>query len=110
MRQAGFAVTVCDPAFDPDVDAGDILRTDPAPGTRVDRTGAKVFLVPSNAVTVPELGDLRVKDAEQRPADLGLRIDVTSFLGSDNGTVWDQSPAAGVRIQPGGTVSVYVLR
>jgi serine/threonine-protein kinase len=110
MRQAGFAVTVGDPAFDPDVDAGDILRTDPAPGTRVDRTGAKVFLVPSNAVTVPELGDLRVKDAEQRLADLGLRIDVTSFLGSDNGTVWDQSPAAGVRIQPGGTVSVYVLR
>ena len=110
MRDAGFSVTVGDPAFDPNIDAGDILRTDPGPGTRVDRTGAKVFLVPSNAVTVPDLGDLRVKDAEKKLADLGLRIDVTSFFGSDNGNVWDQSPAAGVRIQPGGTVSVYVLR
>lgn len=110
MREAGFSVTVGDPAFDPGVDAGDVLRTDPGPGTRVDRTGAKVFLVPSNAVTVPDLGDLRVKDAEKKLKDLGLRIDVTSFFGGDNGTVWDQSPAAGVRIQPGGTVSVYVLR
>jgi serine/threonine-protein kinase len=110
MREAGFSVTVGDPAFDPDIDAGDILRSDPGPGTRVDRTGAKVFLVPSNAVTVPDLSDLKVKDAQKKLADLGLRIDVTSFFGGDNGTVWDQSPAAGVRIQPGGTVSVYVLR
>ena len=78
----------------PGVDAGDILRTDPSPGTRVDRTGAKVFLVPSNAVTVPDLGDLSVKNAEQKLDDLGLRIDVTSFFGGDNGKVWDQSPDA----------------
>ncbi|WP_395726840.1 Stk1 family PASTA domain-containing Ser/Thr kinase [Nakamurella sp.] len=110
MRDAGFSVTVGAPAFDPDVDAGDILRTDPGPGSRVDRTGAKVFLVPSNAVTVPDLGELRVKDAERKLTDLGLRIDVTSFLGGDNGNVWDQSPSAGVRLQPGGTVTVYVLR
>lgn len=110
MREAGFSVTVGDPAFDPDVDAGDILRTDPGPGTRVDRSGAKVFLVPSNAVTVPDLSDLRVRDAERELQNLGLRIDVTSLLGRDNGTVWDQSPGAGVRVQPGGTVSVYVLR
>jgi serine/threonine-protein kinase len=112
MRDAGFSVTIGDPAFDPDVDAGDILRTDPGPGSRVDRTGAKVFLVPSNAVTVPDLGDLKVKDAERKLTDLGLRIDVSSFFGGDNGNanVWDQSPAAGVRLQPGGTVTVYVLR
>jgi beta-lactam-binding protein with PASTA domain/serine/threonine protein kinase len=110
MREAGFSVTVGDPAFDPDIDAGDILRTDPGPGTRVERTGAKVFLVPSDAVTVPDLTDQRVKDAERELNDLGLKIDVTSFFGSDNGTVWDQSPTAGVRVQPGGTVSVYVLR
>jgi serine/threonine-protein kinase len=103
-------VTIGDPAFDPDVDAGDILRSDPGPGSRVDRTGAKVFLVPSNAVTVPDLSDLKVKDAKQKLDDLGLRIDVTSFFGGDNGTVWNQAPTAGVRLQPGGTVTVYVLR
>jgi len=110
MRDAGFSVSVGDPAFDAGIDAGDILRTDPGPGTRVDRTGATVFLVPSNAVTVPDLTDLRVKQAEKQLDDLGLRIDVTSFFGDDNGRVWNQSPAAGGRVAPGGTVSVYVLR
>ncbi|ACV79553.1 Stk1 family PASTA domain-containing Ser/Thr kinase [Nakamurella multipartita] len=110
MRDAGFSVTVGDPAFDAGVDAGDILRSDPGPGTRVDRTGASVFLVPSNAVTVPDLTDQKVKDAERTLADLGLKIDVTSFFGGDNGTVWNQSPAAGGRVRPGDTVSVYVLR
>lgn len=110
MREAGFSVTVGDPAFDAGVDAGDILRSDPGPGTRVDRTGASVFLVPSNAVTVPDLTDQKVKDAERTLADLGLKIDVTSFFGGDNGTVWNQSPAAGGRVRPGDTVSVYVLR
>jgi serine/threonine-protein kinase len=109
MRDAGFSVTVGDPAFDANIDAGNILRTDPAAGTRVDRTGAKVFLVPSNAVRVPDLSDLRVQDAERQLQDLGLRIDVTSFFGGDDGRVWSQSPTAGNRIQPGGTVAVYVL-
>jgi eukaryotic-like serine/threonine-protein kinase len=109
MRDAGFSVTVGDPAFDANIDAGDITRTDPGPGTRVDRTGAKVFLVPSNAVRVPDLTDLRVKDAEKQLQDLGLRIDVTSFFGGGDGTVWSQTPAPGGRVEPGDTVGVYVL-
>ena len=110
MRDAGFSVSVGDPAFDPGVDAGDILRTDPGPGTRVDRTGAKVFLVPSDAVQVPDLSDLKVKDAQKKLDDLGLRLDVTSLFGGDNGTVWNQSPGPGERVAPGGTVAVVVLR
>ena len=110
MRDAGFSVTVGDPAFDAGVDAGDILRTDPGPGTRVDRTGARVFLVPSNAVQVPNLTDLKAKDAQKKLDDLGLRLDVTSLFGGDNGTVWNQSPGPGERVAPGGTVEVFVLR
>lgn len=109
MRAAGFSVTVGDPAFDADVDAGDILRSDPGPGTRVDPTAATVFLVPSNAVTVPDLSDLRVKDAERTLDDLGLRLDTTSIFGGDNGRIWNQSPGPGQRVAPGGTVGVVVL-
>ncbi|WP_420121519.1 PASTA domain-containing protein [Nakamurella sp.] len=109
MRAAGFSVTVGDPAFDADIDAGDILRSDPGPGARVDRTGAAVFLVPSNAVTVPDLSDLRVKDAERTLDDLGLRLDTTSIFGGDNGRIWNQSPGPGQRVAPGGTVGVVVL-
>ncbi len=55
LEQAGFTVTVGSPAFDADIDAGDILRTDPGPGTRIDPNDAAIFLVPSNAVAVPDL-------------------------------------------------------
>jgi serine/threonine-protein kinase len=111
MRDAGFSVTVGDPAFDANVYAGNILRTDPGPGTRVDRTGAKVFLVPSNAVRVPDLTGLSVREARTKLDDLGLKIDVTSFFGGgDDGDVWNQSPGAGSRVKPGDTVGVYVLR
>ena len=66
LEQAGFTVTVGDPAFDADIDQGDILRTDPGPGAKVDPNAAKIFLVPSDAVTVPKLTDGTVGQAKDR--------------------------------------------
>ena len=106
MEQAGCTVTVGDPAFDADIDAGDILRTDPGPGTKVDPDDARVFLVPSNAVTVPTLTDGTVQQARQRLEQLGLNITVMAFLGADDAGVWNQSPGPGGRVAPNGTVSV----
>ena len=97
-------MTVGDPAFDADIDAGDILRTDPGPGATVDPNNAKIFLVPSNAVTVPDLTDDTVKQAQQKLDKLGLTLSVTAFFGGDDATIWDQSPNAGGRVEPGGTV------
>ena len=106
LQEAGFTVTVGDPAFDADIDAGDILRTDPAPGARVDPTDAGIFLVPSNSVPVPDLTDGTVRQAAQELATLGLKLSVTAVFGGDDASVWNQSPGAGGRIEPGGTVSV----
>ena len=106
LERAGFTVTVGDAAFDADIDAGDILRTDPGPGTRVDPNDAAIFLVPSNAVLVPDLTGGTVRQAEQRLADLGLSLSVSALFGSADATVWDQNPGAGGRVQPAGTVSV----
>ena len=106
LQDAGFSVTVGDPAFDADIDAGDILRTDPGPGTRVDPADAGIFLVPSNAVPVPDLTNGTVRQAAQELATLGLTLSVTAVFGGDDASVWNQSPGAGGRIEPGGIVSV----
>jgi len=106
LQEAGFTVTVGDPAFDADIDDGDILRTDPGPGARVDPADAGIFLVPSNSVPVPDLTDGTVRQAAQELATLGLQLSVTAVFGGDDASVWNQSPGAGGRIEPGGTVSV----
>ncbi len=106
MERAGFTVTVGDPAFDADIDAGDILRTDPGPGTLVDPNDAKVFLVPSNAVSVPDVTGGSVAQATDKLAALGLSASVSALFGADDATVWDQSPGAGGRVEPGGTVGI----
>jgi len=105
LEKAGFTVTVGDPAFDRDIDAGDILRTDPGPGAEVDPNNAKIFLVPSNAVQVPDLTDSTVAQAEKKLDKLGLKLSVTALFGGGDASIWDQSPGAGGRIEPGGTVS-----
>jgi serine/threonine-protein kinase len=105
LEKAGFTVTVGDPVFDTDIDAGDILRTDPGPGAKVDPNDAKIFLVPSNAVQVPDLTDSTVAQAEKKLDKLGLKLSVTSLFGGGDASIWNQSPGAGGRIEPGGTVS-----
>jgi beta-lactam-binding protein with PASTA domain len=106
LQEAGFTVTVGDPAFDADIDAGDILRTDPGPGARVDPADARIFLVPSNSVPVPDLTNGTVRQAAQELDSLGLKLSVTAVFGGEDASVWNQSPGAGGRIEPGGTVSV----
>jgi serine/threonine-protein kinase len=105
LEKAGFTVTVGDPAFDADIDAGDILRTDPGPGAKVDPNDAKIFLVPSNAVQVPDLTDSTVAQAQKKLDKLGLRLSVTALFGGGDASIWTQSPGAGGRVEPGGTVS-----
>ncbi|MEP6562909.1 MAG: PASTA domain-containing protein, partial [Nakamurella sp.] len=106
LAKAGFTVTVGDPAFDPDIDQGEILRTDPGPGAKVDPNNAKIFLVPSNAIQVPDLDGRTIKQAAEELDKLGLKLRVSAFFGADDGTVWDQSPGPGGRVAPSGTVSV----
>jgi len=106
LEKAGFTVTVGDPAFDPDIDRGEILRTDPGSGARVDPDNPKIFLVPSNAVQVPDLTDRTIEQASKDLDKLGLKLSVSALFGANDATVWDQSPGPGGRVPPSGTVSV----
>ena len=106
LRSAGFDVTVGDPAFDAEIDAGHVLRTDPGAGARVDKAAATAFVVPSNSVTVPDVTGLAVREARERLRGAGLQSSESIFFGDDAATVWSQSPEQGDRVAPGGTVQV----
>ena len=72
----------------------------------MDPNNAKIFLVPSNAVQVPDLTDRTIKQATKELDKLGLKLSVSALFGTDDATVWDQSPGPGGRVPPSGTVSV----
>lgn len=109
LQRDGWQVTVGTPVFDRDVDGGAVVRTDLPAGTRVDPANAAIFLVPSDSVTVPDLDGRSVADARRIVAQLGLTLTDTTFFGGDGATVFSQSPNAGGRVAPGGTVTVTAL-
>lgn len=106
LEATGWQVTVGTPVFDAGVDGGSVVRSDLPAGTRVDPAAAEIFLVPSNSVTVPDLDGRTVADARRIVQQLGLEFEDTTFFGGEGATVFSQTPNAGGRVAPGGTVSV----
>ena len=106
LQRAGFTVTVGDPAFDGDIDPDEAVGTTPAEGSRVDPAHPAVVLTPSDAVVVPDVTQGDVGTARAQLADLGLNIEVIALFGRNGASVLTQSPSAGHRVEPGGTVRV----
>ncbi len=92
--------------FDPGIDAGDVVRTVPAAGTRIDPADPRVSLVTSNAVTVPRLTDGTLQQARDTLSRLHLDIQVSSWLSFASSSVTSQNPIAGSRVAPGSAVTV----
>lgn len=109
LADQGYQVTIGDARFDADIDAGKITGSDPAAGSRIDPDQRAVTLYPSDAVVVPDLrtGDLR--QAKDALAGAGLNVRVSGLFQFGSSDVVAQSPGAGERIEPGGTVYVTVL-
>lgn len=94
--------------FDDQVDAGDAVGTDPAAGASV-KAGTSVVLKVSNAVKVPALLGRSVASAKSELDKLGLQYEVRQIVSSDRSLVISQSPGAGDRVAPGGTVTLTSL-
>ncbi|HEX2132920.1 MAG TPA: PASTA domain-containing protein [Actinophytocola sp.] len=92
--------------FDPGVDGGAVIRTEPAAGTTLE-AGTEVRVFVSNAVTVPDLNGRSAQDATTVLAQLGLPINVQAFGGT--GRVFGQNPPAGSRVQAGTTITVFTI-
>jgi beta-lactam-binding protein with PASTA domain len=98
--------------FNDQVDAGKVIRTDPAPGTTVTNGNTQVTVIVSNAVVVPDLTGMRADDARDTLKALGLDIDVQGFFGggrNGNGQIISQDQAPGSRVKKGTKIVVHVF-
>jgi beta-lactam-binding protein with PASTA domain/serine/threonine protein kinase len=105
LTAAKLTVAVGQPAFDQNVDGGDVIRTDPPAGTLLDPASATVTITVSNAVTMPDVRGRNVDEAGAQLTSAGLYVQVTSFFGLGS-TVESQDPEPGTRVAPGSTVSL----
>ena len=100
--------------FDEQVPAGSVITSIPRPGARVD-VGSIVTLVASKGPAPVTLADVRGKDAAAAASLLtgsGLEVRRTTAFSDTvaSGRVVSTSPAAGVQVPRGSTVSMVVSR
>ncbi|MFM1722261.1 Stk1 family PASTA domain-containing Ser/Thr kinase [Rhodococcus sp. PAM 2766] len=108
LDSVGITVREVQQVFDDKVDSGDAVGTDPAVGTSV-KAGTSVVLKVSNAVKVPALLGRSVASAKSELDKLGLQYEVRQIVNSDRSLIISQSPGAGDRVVPGGTVTITSL-
>ena len=109
LTAAGFEPFDGPAEFNGGVEAGRVVRTDPGPGTKVEADGNKrVSVVLSNAVTVPDLNQKTVDEANAILAPLGLTLTLR-IPASGGGRIFTQDPNAGTKVQPGTTITVFAF-
>ena len=106
LTRAGLTATIGSAVFDPDVDSGSVVSTDPQPGARIDPASPGVVVTLSDAVPVPDVTQGDIRAARDTLAGLGLQIEVTAMIGANGSSVIGQLPSAGRRVAPGSTVEV----
>lgn len=115
LERAGLSVEVGEPAYSDSVKAGEVLRTDPAPGARV-LDGGTVTIVLSKGVEQYQLPDLAGKSLDQAQDALrAIKMDYGRALQRwsetvPRGQVIGTDPAAGATLRPGTSVDVVVSR
>jgi eukaryotic-like serine/threonine-protein kinase len=107
LRDDGFDPVEGEAEFDPDVEGGHVIRTDPEAGTKLDGDDRKVTVTLSSAVTVPDVRDKNAREAKEQLEALGLKVEVQSFGGGRR--VFQQSPGANSRVEAGSTVTLFVF-
>ena len=111
LQSANLKVTHGEAQYSDDVAAGNVISTDPQPGTEVDE-GTNVQIVVSlgkEKVQVPNLLDRSREDADSALAAVGLTGSVSEdYSDKAAGTVISQSPDAGGEVEKGTTVSYVV--
>jgi beta-lactam-binding protein with PASTA domain len=98
---------------DPNADAGTVIEQAPAPGTKVDK-GSEVSIVVAGGaskVSVPRLKDLTRVKADARLREDGLVLgDTQPADAPDRFVVRSQIPAAGLSVDRGSTVRVFLKK
>jgi serine/threonine-protein kinase len=107
LEAAGFSVTRGPDEFSSTVDKGDVVRTDPAAGTPAPYGGTITVHVSKgpDLVTVPDLTNLSIEEAQAALDEAGLRLAVSGSV-RRNEVVVDQDPSRGERVPRDSTVTV----
>ncbi|MBM7776408.1 serine/threonine-protein kinase [Actinokineospora baliensis] len=107
LTQAGFEPVDGPQEFSADVESGRVVRTDPGAGAKIEASAAKrVSVVVSSAVTVPDLSQRPVAEAQAMLQQLGLTLELQPFS-NPNGRVFSQGPPAGTKVRKGDKVTVF---
>ena len=112
LRDAGFEVKV-EEAFSDTVPEGDVISVSPEAGRQatVGRTVTLTVSQGAEGVAVPQLVGLQRDEAESQLQDLGLTAEVTEQETSQPaGTVMEQEPTQGTRVEKGGAVKLTVAK
>ncbi len=116
LIQAGFDATdenvIVEEEFSLDVAAQSVIRTEPAAGDLLPRTGIITLYVSRGAALVPDLVGKTAVEARTLLAEVDLELEVSSETvpvtpesGLD-GVIAEQDPPAGEELEPGETITV----
>jgi serine/threonine-protein kinase len=112
LRDAGFEVRV-EEEFSDTVPAGDVISVSPEAGRQATRGRTVTLTVSQGAegVAVPQLVGLQRDEAERQLQELGLSAEVTEEeTQQPAGTVMEQDPTQGTRVDKGGAVRLTVAK
>jgi serine/threonine-protein kinase len=115
LRAAGLAPGAVTKAFDDQIAAGRVISTEPASGTlrSADAAGAGV-VSKGRPIDAPDVIGASVADAQRTLQDAGLNVTLTNApVFSDTvgaGGVAQQSPAAGVPLAKGDTITLALSK
>jgi serine/threonine-protein kinase len=104
----GFEVVI-EEDFSKQVARGDVVATDPSPGTEL-QPGSTIVLTVSigpEYFDCPNFFGMSVEEAKALAEQHGLELTALPVPGSSGNNVVSQIPAAGTRIRYGSTVTVY---
>lgn len=110
LRDAGFTTTSAT-AFDDNVSSGNVIRTEPGSGTKLQR-GSHVKIVVSKGpapVRVPDVFKMSQSKAESTLRAAGLNVKVIKSSGRLLNLVKSQNPGVGTVVPRGTTVTITIV-
>ncbi|AOW92846.1 protein kinase [Rhodococcus sp. WMMA185] len=105
LEAVGIIVRDTTTEFDPRIEGGNAITTDPAAGSRVN-AGTSVTLALSDAVRIPMLIGQNTGSAREELSRLGLEVRVRQVADTDRSLVISQNPGSGDLVKPGSTVTL----
>ena len=107
LEGAGLELGDVETVSDTSVEAGQVVRSDPADGVKVDAGSSVDIYVLDDKVSVPNLFGLTPSQARDQLAGLLLKVKYEQAE-EEPGKIFDQDPDMGRRLSPGKTVTVRV--